>query len=70
MISPTIPRSPTKPILTKKDIFTPEIKIITTNVNTITIAVPKSGSSIIRTKKTPITRRIGKTPFLMSLIIR
>ena len=64
-----MPSKPSNPILTKNDSFTPEIKSIDTSVITITIAVPKSGSSIMRRKNTPITSKIGSTPFFTSVII-
>ena len=63
-----MPRIPTIPILTKNDNLTPEIKRIDVKVKTITIAVPKSGSSIISRKNTPMTNKIGNTPFFISNI--
>ena len=45
-----------------------EIKRIDVKVKTITIAVPKSGSSIISRKNTPMTNKIGNTPFFISSI--
>ena len=65
MISPTIPKRPKRPILTKKEILTPLIKIKLSKVRTITIAVPKSGSSIINPKKRKMIPKIGNTPFLI-----
>ena len=54
MISRTIPPNPIKPKLTKKKSLTPLIKIKLIKERAITIAVPKSGSNIIKRKKTPI----------------
>ena len=65
MISRTIPPNPIKPKLTKKESLTPLIKIKLIKERAITIAVPKSGSNIIKRKKTPIKIRIGKTPFFI-----
>ena len=56
-------------LVTKKDILRPEINIKHTRVRLITIAVPKSGSNMIRRKKIAIIKKTGKAPLLVSFII-
>ena len=62
-----MPKRPSIPSLRKKLRLGPAIKIITTKVQRITKAVPKSGSIIIKRKKRLIIRKSGKIPFLIFL---